>query len=132
MTEDGTSVPVDYKFFCFHGEPQLIQVDTERFTDHGRLTLYANFESAPFHIDRKYLLSDLSIKKPVEKPENLDAMLDICRKLSKDFKFIRVDLYTIKGKIYFGELTFYQGSGYDPIYPDKYNLWMGDLLDLKK
>lgn len=132
MSEDGSSVPADFKFFCFNGEPKLIQVDTERFTDHGRLTLLANFEMAPFHIDRKYLLSDLSIKKSVEKPSNFEEMLDICRKLSNDFKFIRVDLYSINKRIYFGELTFYQGSGYDPIYPDQYDYWMGDLLDLTK
>jgi hypothetical protein len=132
MSPDGTSTPTDYKFFCFHGEPKLIQVDTDRFIDHGRLTLLANFEPAPFHIDRKYLLKDLSVKKNVEKPAQFEEMLTICRKLSTDFKFIRVDLYEINGRIYFGELTFYQGSGYDPIYPDEYNYWMGDLLDLSK
>jgi hypothetical protein len=132
MSEDGHSVPIDYKFFCFNGEPKLIQVDTERFTDHGRLTLFSNFEMAPFHIDRKYLLSDLSIKHTVEKPSNFDEMIQLCKTLSKDFKFIRVDLYSVNNKIYFGELTFYQGSGYDPIYPDQYDYWMGDLLDLNK
>lgn len=131
ISEKGTT-PIDYKFFCFHGVPQLIQVDTDRFTDHGRLTLLANFEPAPFHIDRKYLLTDLSIKKTVEKPANFEEMLELCRILSKDFKFIRVDLYSVNNKIYFGELTFYQGSGYDPIYPETYNYWMGDLLDLNK
>jgi TupA-like ATPgrasp len=132
MSADGDSVPTDYKFFCFHGVPKLIQVDTDRFTDHGRLTLLPNWEKAPFDIDRKYLLPDLAIKKPVERPKNLEEMLEISSKLSQDFKFIRVDLYSVNEKIYFGELTFYQGSGYDPIYPDEYNFWMGELIDLKK
>jgi hypothetical protein len=131
ISENGTT-PNDYKFFCFHGVVQLIQVDTDRFTDHGRLTLLPNFEPAPFHIDRQYLRPDLSIKKAVEKPANFEEMMELSRILSKGFKFIRVDLYSVGSAIYFGELTFYQNAGYEHIYPDSYNDWMGDLLDLNK
>jgi hypothetical protein len=128
MSPDGHSTPTDYKFFCFHGVPKLIQVDTERFIDHGRLTMYPDWTKAPFDIDRRYLKDDLNVPRP----EKLDEMLDICVKLSKDFKFIRVDLYTIDNKIYFGELTFIQGSGYDPIHPIEANYLLGDMLDLSK
>lgn len=128
MSPDGTSVPIDYKFLCFHGVPKLIQVDTERFIDHGRLTMYPDWTRAPFDIDRRYLKADLDVPKP----EKLDEMLDICRKLSKDFKFIRVDLYTLNNQIYFGELTFIQGSGYDPIEPMDANYLIGSWLDLTK
>jgi len=132
MSVDGESTPTDYKFFCFNGVPKLIQVDTDRFVDHGRLTMDPDWKPAPFHIDRKYLLPDLNAKKLVDKPENLEEMLEISTKLSQDFKFIRVDLYSINNKVYFGELTFYQGSGYDPIYPDEYDFWLGNQLDLNK
>lgn len=128
ISADGTSVPIDYKFFCFHGVPKIIQVDTNRFTDHGRIMMYPDWSTAPFHSSIKYFKQDLK----VDKPDNLEEMLDIAVKLSKDFKFIRVDLYSVNNKIYFGELTFYHGSGYEEIYPDEYNFWMGDLLDLNK
>lgn len=128
ISPDGDSVPIDYKFLCFHGVPKLIQVDTNRFTDHARYTLYPDWSKAPFDINRKYVKPGLH----VERPGNLDEMLSICTKLSQGFKFIRVDLYSVNNKIYFGELTFYHGSGYEPIFPDEYNFWLGDLLDLSK
>lgn len=128
ISQDGDSIPMDYKFFCFHGVPKLIQVDTDRFTDHGRVALFPDWSRAPFALNRNYTKEGLNI----ERPDNLDEMLEICRKLSKDFKFIRVDLYSINSKIYFGELTFYHVSGYEPIYPDQYDFWLGDLLDLNK
>lgn len=128
ISPDGDSVPIDYKFFCFHGIPKLIQVDTDRFTNHGRIMLYPDWSKALFYSDIKYFKEGLD----VERPNNLEEMLAICTKLSQEFKFIRVDLYSVNRRIYFGELTFYHGSGYEPIYPDEYNFWMGSLLDLTK
>jgi hypothetical protein len=66
----------------------------------------------------------------VDKPNNLEEMLEVSRKLSKGFKFIRVDLYSVNNKIYFGELTFYQLSGYEDIQPPEYNYKLGQLIDL--
>jgi hypothetical protein len=129
LTPDGNSTPHDIKIFCFHGVPKLIQVDTDRFTGHLRYTKYPDWTAAPFHIDRKYLKPDMP---GVERPANLDEMLDVSVKLSKEFKFIRVDLYSVNNKVYFGELSFYQGTGYDPIYPHEYNIVMGDWLDLSR
>jgi len=128
ISPDGDSIPIDYKFLCFHGVPKLIQVDTDRFTDHSRLAMYPDWSKAPFSINSKYAKENLDF----ERPGNLDEMLTISTKLSQGFKFIRVDLYSVNNKIYFGELTFQHGSGYEPIYPDQYNFWLGDLLDLSK
>jgi hypothetical protein len=125
ISADGESVPNDYKFFCFHGVPKLIQVDTERFVDHGRVLYYPDWTIAPFTIG-DYSKENLT----AEKPANLDEMLSICKKLSKDFKFIRVDLYSVNNKVYFGELTIYHGSGFEKIVPDEYDFWLGDMLDL--
>jgi hypothetical protein len=53
-------------------------------------------------------------------------MLDIASKLSKDFPFVRVDLYNVNGKIYFGELTFYPWSGYVQFNPDETDFLLGE------
>jgi len=65
-----------------------------------------------------------------EKPDNLEAMIAIASELCQGFPFIRVDLYSVKGKIIFGELTFYPDSGVCPFTPDKYNDFFGDLFRL--
>ena len=68
----------------------------------------------------------------VDKPENYEAMCDIAEKLSKEFPHARVDLYNLKGKILFGELTFYNASGYMIYNPDSFDYRAGDYFKLKK
>ena len=62
------------------------------------------------------------------KPKNLDKMIELARILSKDFPFVRVDLYNVAGKIYFGELTFYPASGYGFFNPDSFDFKLGELF----
>ena len=64
------------------------------------------------------------------KPQKLDEMIDIARKLSEDFKFVRVDLYELDGKVYFGELTFSPGSCVFPYFTHKFDLEMGERLSI--
>lgn len=64
-------------------------------------------------------------------PENLNEMISIVEKLSEGFKFLRVDLYNIKGKIYFGELTFHPASGMLPFVPEEWDEKLGSLLTVK-
>lgn len=67
---------------------------------------------------------------PVPKPQNLEKMIHICRQLSKNTTFIRVDLYNLKGKIYFGELTFFPASGLGTFSPSTWNLKLGNMINL--
>ena len=60
-----------------------------------------------------------------KKPKNLNKMIELSKKLAEDFDYVRVDLYESDGKIYFGELTFTDGSGYDILQPDKYDIEWG-------
>jgi len=62
-----------------------------------------------------------------KRPEQLEEMLHIARRLSEDFQFCRVDLYLVKGKVYFGEITFYPWTGYVQCTPDKFDFVLGDL-----
>lgn len=122
-TSDGHS-PADYKFFCFNGEPQFLFVGSERDID-------VKFDF--YDIDFNWLDVRQGHKnnknRPV-KPKNYERMLDICRILSKDFPHVRVDLYNIEGKIYFGELTFYHFAGLTPFKPKKWDFEFGKFFDL--
>ena len=59
-------------------------------------------------------------------------MIELSKELSKDIPFLRVDFYEIKGKVYFGELTFYPGSGMEEFRPYKYDEILGSWINLAK
>lgn len=115
----------DYKIFCFNGTPKMIEVDFGRFSEHQR-NIY----------DTNWMLMDLELKYPrnpsleIDRPAHLDEMLEIAGRLSQDIPHVRVDLYYINGKIYFGELTFFHGSGYESFRPEKWNEKAGEWLGL--
>lgn len=68
----------------------------------------------------------------VDIPDNFEEMLDIASKISKNIPFLRVDLYNINGKIYFGETTFFPSSGFTPWGDNKTDLEIGEMLKLNK
>lgn len=129
MDESGTSL-TDYKFYCFLGEPKYCQVIRDRNTN----------ETIDFY-DLNWNLMDFTglhvpnnpyphAKVKYKKPEQYEKMIEIAKKLSKDFPFVRVDLYLIQNKIYFGELTFYPLSGFGVFDPPEWNIKMGELIKL--
>lgn len=61
-------------------------------------------------------------------PKNINEMLSVAERLSHRIKFLRVDLYNIKGKIYFGELTFYPASGMLPFVPEEWDKKLGNYI----
>ncbi|MBQ8302257.1 MAG: carbonic anhydrase [Clostridia bacterium] len=110
----------DYKFLCFDGEPYCIAYDIDRFTDHKR-NIY------DIEWNNLNVASDCECSgKEYARPEKLDEMLDIARKLSKGFPAVRVDLYCVNSKIYFGEMTFFPWSGYVNFEPDEFDFKLGD------
>lgn len=116
----------DYKFFCFNGKVKCFKIDFGRFVDH-----HANYYSPegkllPF--GEKGLEPDSNHIEII--PENLDKMIVIAEKLSDGFKFLRVDLYNVKGKIYFGELTFYPAAGMGAFVPEEWDEKLGGMLNL--
>ena len=116
----------DYKIFCYNGKPEYLVVDVDRYIGHKR-----NFYKADW--TRMDVSSDCpQADKDIPKPENFEKMLSIASKLSSDFPFVRVDLYNVNGKIYFGELTFYPWSGYVQFTPDDIDFELGNDLPLIK
>lgn len=121
---------LDYKFFCFEGEPEFFyisQASEGRFDQLKADFFYINGELAEFiRTDHDHFQ-----EKPTM-PKELDKMLDVARKLSKDFVFVRVDLFNVGGKIYFSELTFTPSSGMMPLCPETADYRIGQMLDISK
>ena len=123
----------DYKFFCFNGEAKYCQVIRDR---HTKETI--DFYDMEWnHQEFVGLLPQSNIADSISngltsvaRPKNLDEMKEICRKLSKEIPFVRVDLYVIDDKNYFGELTLYPASGMGVFTPEEWNDKLGDLLTL--
>ena len=123
VDESGTELK-DYKFFCFNGVPKIIQVDYNRFSGHKRRLFDTDWNEMDVKItypDDKNIV--------LKRPDKLDEMISICKKLSEGIPFIRVDLYATD-KVYVGELTFYPGGGFEPITPYSVDLEWGEWLKL--
>lgn len=115
---------LDYKFWCFNGEPKFMTITDGN--GHGKMTFFdTNFKE--MNVQRK----DFKYLENCKKPLNFDLMIDYSKKLSEDFKFVRVDFYEINGEVYLGELTFTPGSGFFKYTDDKYSKIFGDMLELK-
>ena len=114
----------DYKFFCFDGEVRFLYVMTDRKDGVVSLAICdTEFNRLPYSRgDERTMQGD-----PV-KPDNFKEMLEVSRILSRDFPHVRVDLYNIEGKIIFGELTFYDGSGYFHFVPDEFDYIVGSYF----
>ncbi|MCB9201609.1 MAG: hypothetical protein H6604_00980 [Flavobacteriales bacterium] len=112
----------DYKFFCFKGQPIFIQVDIDRFTNHTR-----NFYDLEWNLQGFGINYPLFNKK-IEKPAQLQEMIEVSKVLSKDFDFVRVDLYVYENKVFFGELTLYPGGGFEPFLSIEQDLEMGEYF----
>lgn len=114
-----------YKFFCFNGEPKVlyISLDEDRFIDYYDM----DFNKLPYSLPEHE-----HYPKTISKPENFDKMIEISKKLSKDFPFVRVDLYDSNGKIYISELTFVPTGGFMKIDPPNTLVEWGNWLKLKK
>lgn len=114
LEKDEDNDIVDYKFYCFNGKVYVIEVCKERFSSSGVKMGFFNedFEFININNNRYSFMNDNNERINVSKPNNFKEMIKIAEDLSVDFPHVRVDLYNIRGRIIFGELTFYSASGY--------------------
>jgi hypothetical protein len=119
----------DYKFFCFDGKVYCLYVMRDYTDDHEKGEL-AFFDSGfrPLNVYRKDFKPLVSC---ISKPDNFDYMIEIAEALSAEFPHVRVDLYNIDGQVFFGEMTFYNASGYTVFDPDSFDLELGSRFHLK-
>lgn len=116
---------VDYKVMCFNGEPKIIFTCTDRY-DKGLKVTFFDLEWNKLPFERHYPSS----KSNIEKPKKLKEMIELSRRMAKKFKFIRLDWYEVNNRLYFGEYTFYPGSGFEEFTPNEVDKEIGDLLEL--
>lgn len=115
----------DYKFFCFDGKVKAIYVATGRKIGDTRAT-YLDPGFKPIPLFSEHPQSDT----PLPVPENYPEMLRIAECLSGGFPHVRIDLYNIGGKIYFGEYTFYHGGGMNEFSPREWDYKFGEWFKL--
>lgn len=125
MTPDGAKDITDYKFFCFNGKPEIMFVATERSVD----CKFDFFDMEFNHLDIVNIHPQSG--KEIQKPELFEQMKEIATKLSQGIRFVRVDLYEIEGKIYFGEFTFFHGGGFWLFKPDEWEKKLGSWMDIE-
>ncbi len=113
----------DYKLMCFNGKFRCLWVDKGRYSDHHR-----GFWDENLNFLQGVYSDHDTFDNPPALPENMKEMVSIAEKLSEDFPYARVDLYNIKGRIYFGEITFYPWSGYVKFTPDEFDYTLGSYF----
>lgn len=114
----------DYKFFCFNGEPKIMFVATDRATD----CKFDFFDMDFNHLDLVNIHPNAD--KPIPKPEKFEEMKELATKLSKGMRHVRIDLYELNGKIYFGEYTFFHGGGFQLCEQPEWERRLGDWIDI--
>lgn len=120
--DSGDGQLTDYKFFCFNGKPVFVQVDRDRFQGHKQSYFDMEWKALPFSTGHEAIQEIC----PVE----FEKMKKLAQELSKPFPHVRVDFYNIDKKIYFGEFTYFDGSGFYNYEPDEWDFHLGNLLHL--
>lgn len=126
MIDDSGVGLKDYKFFCFDGEMKVMFIATERFQgDDVKFDFFdKDFNHLPFRIAHENAAVTPS------KPEGFEEMIELAEKLSEGMRHVRVDLYNINGKIYFGEMTFFHRCGFGAFEPEEWDKTFGDWIRL--
>jgi len=117
----------DYKLYIFHGEAKLIETFYGSFKDNVGVTFYdAEWNKLP-------VVRDHRNNPDIDKPKNLEYMVQVAETLGEFIDFVRVDMYNLDGAIYFGELTFIPADGRMLLISESYNQILGDYwhLDIK-
>ena len=119
VSDDGLTVPSDYKIFCFRGEPGFIQLDSDRFSNHVQ-----NLYDTGWNRIRA-TLRHAGGERNDDRPPQLEAMLELAAALARPFPFVRVDLYATGAGLKVGELSFLPHGGEGRIDPPEAEFLLG-------
>ena len=114
----------DYKLMCFDGKVYCSFVCSDRYSDEGLKVTFYDREWKRLPFERHYP----SAKDDINMPVQYYNMVKLAEKLSKGIPFVRADFYEINGRLYFGELTFYPGSGMEEFSPELWDERLGKLI----
>lgn len=127
MTDDSQKESLnDYKMMCFDGKVYCSFVCSDRYNQDGLKVTFYDREWNKMPFQRHYPSSE----KPIQIPTQYHKMIQLAEELSKGIPFVRVDFYEIKERLYFGELTFYPGSGLEEFNPEEWDERLGRLIKI--
>jgi hypothetical protein len=98
---------LDYKIHCFYGEPKMIQV-IDRVGTHCECCYGTDWDNLAWNLTYPLL------EKSIPRPSTLDSMCNIARSLSHGCRYVRIDLYSVAERVFFGETTLHPGGGVLP------------------
>lgn len=118
---------IDYKFFCFDGNVKFVYgISDRKMGEKASLGIFdKNFNLLPY-----YRADEKKLERNLEKPINYDKMVEYAELLGKKFPHARIDFYNVNGKIIFGEITFFDGSGYMKFEPDEFDFILGSKFNI--
>lgn len=125
LIDSNGEIPNDIKFSCINGKVEIIHVDSNKEREHLRNNYSKEWELLEFDWPKNIKRGDI-----ISRPISLDKMVELAEVIALDFTFVRVDFYTVSGKIYFGEITFHPTSGFGEFSEYKYDLLYGNKLEL--
>lgn len=128
MNDNRNEDLLDYKFMCFNGKVKCSFVCSERRSKQGLAVDFFDNDWKHLPFRRRYR----NLNREITKPNNLNKMIEMAEKLSKGITFVRVDFYEINNDIYFGEMTFYPGSGLEEFIPEEWDYKLGEWINLPK
>jgi len=123
LRDDERNIPSDFRFNIFNGKCKSVHAIFRN--DHS----ISSFDEKWNFLSIKIL--NCKIGPKIKKPKNFEIMLKLAEKLSKPFDYVRVDLYNLKGKIFFGELTHYPASGINKFEPQSFDFKLGNYWKIE-
>lgn len=129
LLDENNHIPNDYKFNFFNGKLEFIYCSIDRERKNYRKIYSPEWKALPFSwCDESHNLSENS--DDIEMPINFQIMKEFGETIAKDFRYVRVDFYEVRGRLYFGEITLHHGSGVLHMFPEKYDIIYGQKLEL--
>ena len=125
--DSGSEGLTDYKIHSFNGIPKVILTCCERFSKKGLAEDFYSDKWTHLELSRPQTRHS---EKQIEQPETLQEMLSLSKKLSERIPFVRTDFYTVGGRVYFGEMTFYPATGMKPFVPAEWDKKLGEWIEL--
>lgn len=116
----------DYKFYCFDGKVKLVMINSDRMSSEKTKANYFDENYQPLDFVWGYENAEI----PPQKPEKFEEMKYLAEKLSEGISHVRIDFYQTPSGIYFGEITFFDGSGFDAIEPIEWDYKIGRWIKL--
>ncbi len=125
--KDGSEI-IEYKVLCFEGQAKLVKLIRNRFTEHPTQDFYtAHWEKTEIYESDIPKSEDI-----VPPPKKLEEIITLSEKIADNMHHLRVDWYDVDGRIYVGELTFFDGAGFSEFLPKKYNEIIGSWIKLNR